>query len=291
MGRELLIVDVRSGVSSACTVGHRFGVRAALVLGAALALLVGPLACTHASVAAGYLHLDMGGEIGFARGSQNVSGRASVEEGFGQSNDVGSPYARVEVSRDGGVVDSGLFASAFVYDERGQGTLTASYGNIVAGTEVASDFRLVNTKFGAYLSFSLADTVFIRPGIAFDLFLPEMVVETTRITPAQVERIDDPLGVPLPYLQVGFEKGSIAAFAEVGYLPLDTDDIGLGSDYDVDSRTLDVEAMLRYRPARSVELFAGYRLFALEVEGRLQGDSVDIDLDLSGLMVGGGLYW
>lgn len=247
--------------------------------------------CTTATVDAGYLNLKLGGDIGFATGSQNLSGQASVDEGLGQGGNVGAPYGRIELANDAGMFGAGLFASGFVYDNQGTGTLQAKYGNIVAGTAVRSDFNLVNAKVGAFLSFDIADLVFIRPGIAADIFLPDLVVETTQVTPAQSERINDPLGLPLPYVQVGVDTGIVSAFVEVGYLPLDTSKVNIGGDYDVDSKTLDVEAMVRVRPGAHLEVFAGYRLFKLQVAGRLQSDTVDIDIDLTGFMVGGGLVW
>lgn len=247
--------------------------------------------CSYASVDAGYLNLQLGGDIGFATGVQNVTGQASVDDGLGQGGRVGAPYGRIEMANDAGLFGTGVFASGFVYDNQGTGVLTARYGNITAGTAVKSDFSLVNAKVGAYLSFDIANTVFIRPGIAADIFLPDLTVETTQITPTQSEKINDPLGVPLPYLQVGVDLGTVSGFVEVGYLPLDTSKLNVGSEYDVDSKTLDVEAMVRVRPASHLEVFAGYRLFKLQVQGRLQNDSVDIDIDLTGFMVGGGLYW
>jgi hypothetical protein len=247
--------------------------------------------CTTASIDVGYLGLELGGDIGFARGAQNVSGQASVDRGLGQGGTTGAPYGRVELASDSGLVGGGVFASGFLYDNQGSGILTASYGNISAGTAVASDFRIINAKVGVFLSFDIAGVLYIRPGIAADMFLPDMTVSTTQITPTMTETIDDPGGVPLPYLQVGIDTGVVGGFVEVGYLPLDTEDLNLSSDYEVESTTLDIEAMLRVRPAPHIELFAGYRLFALELEGRLEDDSVDIDIDLSGFMIGGGVHW
>jgi len=257
----------------------------------AVAFLASVPSCSSASVDAGYLGLEFGGDIGFVSGAQPVTGQVNVENGLGQGGRTGSPYGRVELAADGTFIGTGFFASAFAYDNQGAGVLTASYGNIVAGTAVRSDFNLVNAKAGVYLSFNIADTVFIRPGIAADVFLPDLVVETTQLNPMISERIDDPLAVPLPYLQVGVDFGPVAGFIEAGYLPLDTEKLDLGSDYEVDTRTLDIEAMVRVRPVPFAELFAGYRLFKLQADGRLNDDTVDIDIDIGGFMIGGGLYW
>lgn len=246
--------------------------------------------CSSASVDVGYLNLELSGDIGYARGATNVSGQADVANGLGQGGEVGSPYGRVELASDAGAFGSGLFVSGFMYENSGTGTLTASYGNISAGTQVSSDFSIMNAKVGFYLSFDIGDVLFIRPGIALDMFLPDMTV-TSQLVPSLSEQIDDPGGVPLPYLQVGLDTGIVSGFVEVGYLPLDTKDLNLGSEYDVESETLDVEAMLRVRPTKFVEVFVGYRMFSLELEGRLEQDTVDIDIDLKGFMIGGGLYW
>ncbi len=263
--------------------------RFAILVLAALSLATP--SCTTASVDAGYLNLELGGDIGYARGATNVSARAPVEQGLGLGSDVGSPYGRIELVNDNGLVGTGMFASGFLYDNQGTGTLMASYGNITAGTPIRSDFKILNAKVGVFLSFDIAGLVFIRPGIAADMFLPDMTVETTQLTPRLTETIDDPGGVPLPYIQVGLDTGVVAGFIEVGYLPLKTKDLNLGSEYDVESETLDIEAMVKVRPAPHVELFAGYRLFKLSLEGRLQQDTVDIDIDLSGFMIGGGVHW
>ena len=247
--------------------------------------------CTTGSIDAGYLNLELGGDIGFARGATNISGRASVDQGLGLGGSKGSPYGRIEIANDSGLIGGGMFVSGFLYDNQGSGTLTASYGNISAGTPVRSDFRILNAKVGFFLSIDIADTLFIRPGIAADVFLPDMKVETTGLTPTVTETIKDPGGVPLPYVQVGLKTGMVAAFVEVGYLPLNTKDLKLGNEYDVKSKTLDVEAMVKVRPSSHFELFAGYRLFQVELKGRLKQDTVDIDIDLGGFMLGGGLTW
>ena len=52
---------------------------------------------------------------------------------------------------------------------------------------------------------------------------------------------------------------------------------------------LDVEAQLVYRPWSALELFAGYRLMHLELDGVIDNDTVDSDLTISGLIFGGGL--
>jgi hypothetical protein len=254
-------------------------------------LSLAPASCTSASIDAGYLDLELSGDIGFARGSTNVSGRASIDQGLGQGGSTGAPFGRVELANDDGLFGYGMSVSGFLYDNQGTGILTASYGNISAGTPVRSDFNIINAKVGFFLSFDIAGVVFIRPGIAADMFLPDMEVATTTLTPTITETIDDPGGVPLPFVQVGFDAGIVSGFVEVGYLPLDTEDLNLGSEYDVESETLDIEAMVKVRPASHIELFAGYRLFQLDLEGRLSQDTVDIDIDLAGFMVGGGVYW
>lgn len=258
--------------------------------GMILTTALGLGACSSATIDAGYVNFEMSGDVGYARGAGAIAGRADVASGLGQGDKVGAPYGRIELSNDAGLFGSGMFVSGFLYENTGTGTLTANYGNIVAGTQVDSDFSIINAKIGFYLSFDIGDVLFIRPGIAADVFLPDMTV-TSRLVPSLSEQIDDPGGVPLPYLQVGLDTGVVSGFVEVGYLPLDTKDLNLGSEYDVKSETLDIEAMLRVRPTKYLELFVGYRMFALELEGRLEQDTVDIDIELRGLMFGGGVYW
>ncbi len=249
---------------------------------------VGATGCVTGSVDGGVMLLEMDGSIGFATNA-NVAGTVDIANGFGQGDRVGAPYGRVELASDTGMFGAGVLASGFLYDQRGNGTVSVTFGNIPANTAVATDFSILNAKIGAFLSIDLADTVFIRPGLAVDLFLPDMKVTASQV--GVTETIDDIGGVPLPFVQVGADLGVVSGFLEVGYLPLDSKDLNLGSDYDVRSRTLDIEAMVRVRPATALDLFVGYRLFALDLRGRVDTDSVDFDVDLSGFMVGGGLYW
>lgn len=244
--------------------------------------------CATGSVDGGMMLLDMGGSIGFATNA-SVAGTVDIGSGFGQGDRVGAPYGRAELTTDTGMFGAGVLASGFLYDQQGQGTVSVTFGDIPANTSVATDFSIINAKVGVYLNIDVADTVFIRPGLALDLFLPDMSVTATQI--GVTETIDDIGGVPLPFVQVGADLGAVSGFFEVGYLSLDSKDLNLGGDYDVRSDTLDVEAMVRVRPTEYLELFAGYRLFALELRGRVDTDTVDFDVDLSGFMFGGGLYW
>jgi hypothetical protein len=244
--------------------------------------------CTYASIDAGYLDLEMNGDLGFQENTTNAAIGINVDQ-LGQGSDVGSPYGRIEIGSDSGVFGAGMMLSGFVFDNQGSGILTADFGQIRQNAQVDTDFNFINAKAAFYLSFDIANTVYIRPGIAADLIFPDMSVR--EVSTGLTETLDDPGGVPLPYLQIGVDTGVVAGFVEAGYLPLDTDDISLGDDYDVESTTIDVEAMIKVRPIKPLELFIGYRYFSVDLDGTVEGDAVLLDLEIRGLMFGGGVTW
>jgi outer membrane receptor protein involved in Fe transport len=243
---------------------------------AAAALLLPLAACydLQASAQAGYAQLALDGDVGYVSGSSTASIEQDIESALGLGEDQGSPYARAQV--DFGVPV--LTASGFTFDEEGTGTLTVNFGAVPAGTDVLSDFSMANAK--ASLAFDIPiGPVTLAPGLAVDWFDLSITVRDTIGFASEDVDIQAPL--PLGFLRGQVDLGPVIAVAEVGFLDAEIDD--------VDGQLLDIEAQLQVRPTDWLDLFVGYRRIDMDARGLVDNDTVDIDLSLSGFLVGGGV--
>ena len=240
---------------------------------AGLLLLALP-ACSlpTAEVQAGLALLSIDGDVGYVEGSSNASIDQDAESACGLGGTKGAPYIR-------GQLDLGMpviTVSAFSFEDEGQGVLDADFGSLSTGLAVNSTLEMQALK--AAISFDIGlGPVSISPGIAVDYF--DLSIEATNgLTTEQVD-LNGPL--PLGFLRATVDFGTLGAFVEAGYVAADVDE--------VEGEMLDVEAQLVYRPWSALELFAGYRLMHLELDGVIDNDTVDSDLTISGLIFGGGL--
>ena len=255
-----------------------------MVLASCLLLALGLSAgCSYVVVDAGYFAADLDGDVGVQ--SQVLGGTIGVDVGtsLGLNGVAGSPWARLQAGND--LV--GVTLSGFHYANDGRGVLEGDFGNIRLGTPVDSDMTL--DSFKAAVHFDLAELIpvaglHVRPGLAADAFFPDLSVRSV-LQPDVVETVDDPIAVPLAYLQVDYEVGPATLTADVGYMSLDYD----AGSYDVGGSLLDVGAMVRVRPWCNAHLFAGYRYIDLDVQGTAGDDPFTADLQLRGWMLGGGL--
>lgn len=87
--------------------------------------------------------------------------------------------------------------------------------------------------------------------------------------------------LPLAFVRGEVDLGVVSAIAEVGYMEAKIDQVS-GS-------LLDVEAMLQYHPTPLLSVFAGYRGLNLQLDGQIDGDTIDADLTISGFILGGGV--
>jgi hypothetical protein len=225
----------------------------------------------------GYALLAVDGDLGYVSGSTSASIRQDVESAFGLGDDQGSPYARVSI-------DTGVpvfTVSGFTFDDSGEGVLQANFGDsplLIAGAPVQSELQMTNIK-GSYLFQIDLGPVAISPGIAVDYF--DLDVQVRDLIGIANERVDLQAPVPLAMLRGEVDLGVVSAMAEVGYMRVDVDDVS-GS-------LLDIEAMLMVHPTSMVDLFVGYRSLQLVADGEIDGDTFDTDLQIGGLMFGGGL--
>jgi hypothetical protein len=250
-----------------------------LQLSAVLAAVCFTPACYEFKVhaQAGYAQLAVDGDLGYVNGSTTASIRQDVQSAFGLGDDQGSPYARVSV--DTGVPV--LSVSGFTFDESGEGVLQANFGDsplLVAGTPVRSELEMTNIK-GSYLFQIDLGPVAISPGIAVDYF--DLDVQVRDAIGIANERVELQAPVPLAMLRGEVDLGIVSAMAEVGYMRVDVDEVS-GS-------LLDIEAMLMVHPTALIDLFVGYRSLMLTADGEIDGDTFDTDLQVGGLILGGGL--
>jgi hypothetical protein len=247
-----------------------------------MALLLGA-GCTYVSVDAGYFAADLDGDVGVDSAALATTLGVDVDSSLALSGISGSPWARLQAGNE----RVGVTLSGFHYDQQGRGVLEADFGNIRLGTPVDSDMTLDSVK--AALHFDLADIIgveglHVRPGIAADAFFPDLTVRSV-LQPDVVETVDEPIAVPLAYLEVDYAVGPVSLIVDAGYMSLDYD----AGSYDVGGSLLDLGAMVRVRPWCHVHLFAGYRFLDLDVEGTADGDPFEADLQLRGWILGGGV--
>lgn len=231
-------------------------------------------------VDAGYTELELTGDIGLSPtvGSTVLPQRIDVQDGFGLSEKMNSPYGRIELQ----ALIARLQVSGFQIDQTGRGTLAVQFGDIPVSTPVETTLDMTNIK--AELLFDLIDIgpVRISPGIGVDYFDLQLSTRSLAVTTLR-ESIDAQAPVPMLFVQAELDLGVFDLVADVGGMKADVDD--------ANGTAIDVEILARIRPLDHVEIFAGYRHIILDVEGKADGQDYLSDLQLSGFMVGGGIYF
>ena len=225
---------------------------------------------------AGYAELGLDGDVGYVEDPGNTNPVAVQQDiqSLGLGEDQGTPYGRVEM--DFGVPV--LAVSGFLFEEDGRGVLDATFGNIPVGAAVDTEFELGSAKVSYAFEIPLGP-VSIQPGVALNVVDFSLLArDTIGFATADVE-----LQAPLP---MGFVRGEIDILGwlqfvgEVGYIEVDVDD--------VEAEMLDVEALAELTALEPLNLFIGWRSIDIAGKGEIDGDSVDIDFGLSGLIIGGG---
>lgn len=226
---------------------------------------------------AGYMQLEVGGDIALASGTGGTGGAPEQDVGtaFGLGDERGSPYLRAQADL-GTVV---LTASGFQFRESGDGQLDASFGGLPAATPVHSELELGCAKLSATFDIDLGP-VKLSPGLAIDVF--DLYFRAEEQSLGNAEEIDEIVGVPMVMVRAEAGIGIVDVVAEVGYLELPSIDGNEG-------RFLDAELKAECSVLPLLHLFAGYRYLAIDATGDTGTDSFGIDLQVSGFAVGGGL--
>lgn len=239
--------------------------------------LLGLCSCYQLEVSAqvGYAQLALDGDLGYVNGESNAEIRQDIESAFGLGDDQGSVYGRASV--DFGVPT--LTASGFLFEDEGQGILTADFGdNLVANTPVVSEFSMANAKVSYVFDISLGP-VTISPGLAADFV--DLSMEVQDAFGIVSEKVELQAPIPLAFLRAGLDFGIVGAMVEGGYMQVDIED--------VEAKMLDIEALVELRPLDWLNVFVGYRSIEVQAEGLIDDDQADIDIGVSGWLVGGGI--
>ena len=211
-------------------------------------------------------------------GSTVLPQRVDVQEGFGLREKMDSPYGRVEVQ----ALIARLQVSGFQIDQTGQGTLAVQFGDIPVSTPIETTLDMTNIK--GELLFDLIDIgpVRISPGIGVDYFDLQLESRSLAVTTLR-ESLDAQAPVPMLFVQAELDLGVVDFVADIGGMKADVED--------ADGTAIDIELLARVRPLDHVEIFAGYRHIILDVEGKADGQDYLSDLELSGFIIGGGIYF
>lgn len=249
---------------------------------AALGVFLGPLlaACTGfgAHLDAGYGQFELGGDVALAPTVASVNLdtiQVDVQDDLGLDDQMGSPYGRIEA--DAAIVS--VVASGFVVDQFASGRVDVPFGEISAGTDVNTKLDLRNLK--AAVVFNLIDIGVFRlaPGIGASVF--DMDLEVQDLSLSTTESIEVLAPVPMAFVQAEVDVAWFEAVLDVGGMYIEIED--------ADGAFVDVEALVRFKPADHLEIFAGLRYIMLDVEGESEGQDFQGDLYLTGWMIGGGI--
>jgi hypothetical protein len=234
-------------------------------------------ACTpmRGSAQLGYAQVGLAGGIALSSAG-SASSVQDIGPTFGLGDRRDSPYVRATAA----VGDVSLTAAAFALRETGTGTLATSFGGLVAGTAVTTDFELASLQLTAAYEFDLG-AVTIAPGAALDVFALDIRVSAD---PQNREEVDDVVAVPLPFLRASLPLGPWRAIVEAAWL--DAHDL-TGAD----ARFVDGSAMVEWQPDESFHLVTGWRHFAVDASGDSGDDRVAVDLEVRGWFVGGGVVF
>lgn len=224
---------------------------------------------------AGYQNTKLTGEIGLApTGNTLPPQKIDLEQDLGIQDESDSIYLRGELA----LLSFRGTLSAFTYEESGNGTLSAQFGDLTVNTPVASDIEIGSLK-GA-LTYDLNfGPVRLSPGVAVNYLDFESTVTALNVVAFETLDLDAP--VPLLYAQGEVEFFGLSGQLDIGWIDANIED--------VDGMVWDIEAMLRYEMFSKVELFAGYRFISAEVSGDADGQNFDGEFEFSGWFVGGGI--
>jgi hypothetical protein len=256
-------------------------------LGSLLRLPAGAIALwLLAGCAPQMLRVDAGAAFIKVRGDvalQNSAGtlvlaqdRNDLQDDLGVSEQEVSPYLRAEAQWD----RHRVVLSGFGYESSGSGVLANDYGDIPAGTSVASsmDFLAVTGSWSYDLVPS--ETWRLAPGVQLGYYLLDLSVSSQ--APA-FESVSSDVLVPRPYVEGEVAFGRFSLTASLGLIYADFGD--------ADGRYWDAEAMVRARLFEGLELLGGFRYLTMDAFGQAGDRDFDVDLEVAGWFVGGSIVF
>jgi len=232
---------------------------------------VASCATVETEVRAGYLQLNVDGNVALATGSSATGVEQDLRSAFGLGDERGSPFVRADFDFGGPV----LSASGFWFRDDGTGRLNADFGGLVGTPVVTSDLEIGCAKLAAVWDVEIGP-VTLSPGLAFDAFDFEFRASDLA---GNSEVIDEVLGVPMLLLRGGVQVGPAELLAEIGYIeaPMNGET----------SRFLDAELALAVEVASGWSVFGGYRFIDVDGNGDTETQSFAVDVQLRGWTIGG----
>lgn len=224
---------------------------------------------------AGYQSTKLEGDVALAPTGNTIPAQSvDLEQDLGIADESDSVYLRGELA----LLSFRATLSAFTYEESGDGTLQAQFGDLTIGTPVSSSIDFGSIKGGLTYDINLGP-IRVSPGIAVNYMNFQADVRATNFNAFESLDLDAP--VPMLYGQAEANLGPLAATLDVGWIDADIED--------VDGTVWDLEAMLRYQIVSKLEVFAGYRLITADIAGDADGQDFSGEFEFSGWMFGGGL--
>lgn len=224
---------------------------------------------------AGFAQLALDGDFGYVSGSTTATIDQDIKTAFGLGDDQGSLIARAAV--DFGTPH--ILVSGLMFEDEGTGTLEADFGNnLTAGTTVESKFDFACAKVAIVFDIPIGP-VAISPGLAVDWV--DLTVNVRDTFGIAVEEAEVQTPLPMLFVRADAELGLFNAVLEAGYSAVDSSD--------VDGKLLDIEALIELEALGVLNFFVGYRMIQFEIDGEIDDDTYDIDLGLSGFLIGGGV--
>jgi len=198
-----------------------------------------------------------------------------LEDDLGVDDTKTTPYARAELEWG----PQRLRLSGFHHDSSGTGTLVADYGDIVSGTNVASDFELWN--FTGAWTWDFLPTDMFRLGLGAQLGFSSVDLTVRQIGGSAFERVRTDNYVPMPVLDAEVDLGIVAVGGSIGGFEVD-----LG---DADGRYWDGELFVRASPGSTLEFIGGYRYLSFDNEGQADNRDFNAEVEITGWFIGGGI--
>lgn len=185
--------------------------------------------------------------------------------------------------------------SQFGYDGSSDGSVvggTTFAGQPIAGQlDVSGQMDMTISKL--MLGLDLINTPMARVGLLagidyvefgrFDLVATESV---PGVSVGDVQTILEDENAPIPIVGLRADAAlpfGLRAGGEISGLKFDFDD--------ADLLYLDLDVALRYEPADHFEIMIGYRSIVMEMDGEVDGTTLDVDLDVDGPYVGLAIYF
>jgi hypothetical protein len=250
----------------------RMSLRLASVVLAACAACSAPSALVTPRVG----QMDIDGHVAVSD-SGMVLADNSLDDALGLEKDEASPGVRADVR-------AGVPHFVFAWgnpDNGGDGTLTAEISDdgttLPVGTEVATNIDL--DLWSALVTFDVIPTEMFELGLGLGIHLADLealIASRDPLTPGSI-LVDEAFPIPVLAVQGGFVLGQFDVSALVSGIAVEVDDD--------EAMFLDVDLMARFKlidSGVSGSIALGWRYTHLDAEYEQDGDSADVDLELSG---------